>query len=152
MAKYFAGKKLESKSNVVDASEALQGKAVVVLYFSAHWCPPCRGFTPVLKDFFKEIVSKHGDGSLAIIFVSSDRTAVDREAYFKEEHGDWLAVPYDDIETSTDLKRKCDVSGIPKLVVVNSKGQPIHENAITDVKQEQPDAAYKKWLAVSSEN
>ena len=27
---------------------SLQGKSVVGLYFSAHWCPPCKGFTPQL--------------------------------------------------------------------------------------------------------
>ena len=35
------------------ASEALAGKEFICIYFSAHWCPPCRGFTPVLKDFYQ---------------------------------------------------------------------------------------------------
>jgi thiol-disulfide isomerase/thioredoxin len=39
---------LETKAGKsVSASEALAGKTVV-LYFSAHWCPPCRAFTPQL--------------------------------------------------------------------------------------------------------
>jgi nucleoredoxin len=33
----------------------LSEKEVVGLYFSAHWCPPCRGFTPKLADAYKEL-------------------------------------------------------------------------------------------------
>jgi nucleoredoxin len=28
--------------------DALRGK-VVAFYFSAHWCPPCQHFTPLLR-------------------------------------------------------------------------------------------------------
>lgn len=34
-------------------SEVFAGKDFICIYFSAHWCPPCRGFTPVLKDFYE---------------------------------------------------------------------------------------------------
>ena len=54
----------------VPAESALAGKAVVCIYFSAHWCPPCRAFTPLLKDFYEEV---EGEG-VEIIFVSSDRS------------------------------------------------------------------------------
>jgi len=37
-------------------SEVLAGKKTLALYFSAHWCPPCRGFTPTLvKEYFAEM-------------------------------------------------------------------------------------------------
>ena len=39
------------------SSEVFAGKDFICIYFSAHWCPPCRGFTPVLKDFYE--VSAH---------------------------------------------------------------------------------------------
>ena len=37
------------------AESALAGKDIIMFYFSAHWCPPCRGFTPMLKDFYEVI-------------------------------------------------------------------------------------------------
>jgi thiol-disulfide isomerase/thioredoxin len=38
----FGGdKKLKSKDGEVDVS-SLSSKTAVLLYFSAHWCPPCR--------------------------------------------------------------------------------------------------------------
>ena len=44
----LASATLETKTGTtIQASEALAGKTVV-LYFSAHWCPPCKAFTPLL--------------------------------------------------------------------------------------------------------
>jgi nucleoredoxin len=33
---------------------AVSGKHLA-LYFSAHWCPPCKGFTPKLDETYKAI-------------------------------------------------------------------------------------------------
>ena len=50
----LAGQKLLRKSgSVTCADEALEGKKVVLFYFSAHWNPPCAVFTPVLNDFYQ---------------------------------------------------------------------------------------------------
>jgi len=62
-------------------SEIFAGKDFICIYFSAHWCPPCRGFTPVLKDFYEEV-----DG-VEIVFVSSDQTAEAMVAYMKNRTG-----------------------------------------------------------------
>ena len=45
----FQGPLLDSDGKEVDKT-VLAGKTIGV-YFSAHWCPPCRGFTPKLVDF-----------------------------------------------------------------------------------------------------
>jgi len=80
--------KADGSSHSADA--ALAGKDVILVYFSAHWCPPCRAFTPVLKDFYEEVESE----GVEIIFVSSDRSPADMVSYMKESHGDWLAVEH----------------------------------------------------------
>ena len=50
----LAGQTLEkSDGSSVTADSALEGKDLVLYYFSAHWCPPCRQFTPMLKDFYE---------------------------------------------------------------------------------------------------
>ena len=43
---------IKSDGTSVSAEAALEGKDLVLFYFSAHWCPPCRQFTPLLKDFY----------------------------------------------------------------------------------------------------
>merc|ERR1712156_407388 len=102
---------LKSDGTSVSAEDALEGKDLVLFYFSAHWCPPCRQFTPMLKDFYDEVEG------LEIVFVSSDRSPEDMISYMKESHGDWLAVEHNS-NLANDLKQKYGISGIPSLVVV----------------------------------
>jgi len=49
-------------------SSLLEGRSHVLLYFSAHWCPPCRGFTPVLAQAYNDATDKNCE----VIFLSSD--------------------------------------------------------------------------------
>ena len=44
---------VKADGSSVAADAALGGKKIVLIYFSAHWCPPCRAFTPMLKDFYE---------------------------------------------------------------------------------------------------
>ncbi len=54
----FSGRILVNKDgDAVEPEEVLQNK-VVGLYFSAGWCSPCRDFTPLLCDFYTELVEE----------------------------------------------------------------------------------------------
>lgn len=74
----------------VDIATSCEGK-VVGIYFSAHWCPPCRGFTPVLAEFYN---THHEAKNFEIVFVSSDRDTESFNGYFGEMP--WLALSFDD--------------------------------------------------------
>ena len=69
----------------------IQDKKVFVLYFSAHWCPPCRQFTPVLTEQFRQYLQT--SSKVMVIFVSGDRNLQEQLEYMRHSHGDWPAVP-----------------------------------------------------------
>ena len=49
----LAGQKLvKADGSSAAADAAMADKELILYYFSAHWCPPCRQFTPLLKDFY----------------------------------------------------------------------------------------------------
>ena len=107
----LAGVQLSKRDgSTVPASEALEGKKKVLVYFSAHWCPPCRTFTPKLASAYDEL--KNGD--VEIIFVSSDKTEDAAFDYMKTAHGDYFMTEFGD-DASAKLKSVCGVNGIPML-------------------------------------
>jgi len=131
---------VKSDGSSVPADSALAGKDLVLFYFSAHWCPPCRQFTPMLKDFYEEVEG------LEIVFVSSDRSPEDMQSYMKESHGDWLAVEHNSA-VANDLKQKYGISGIPTLIVVKLDGTVVTKDGRSHVMGKQPAAAVKDWKA-----
>ena len=79
-----------------------EGK-VIGLYFSAHWCPPCLGFTPKLVDFYQGFKQRTDNANkLEIVYISSDKNEEQFTEYFSEMP--WMAVPYSE--------RDCKVSSL----------------------------------------
>lgn len=113
-------------------------KDLILFYFSAHWCPPCRQFTPMLKDFYEEV------DNVEIVFVSSDRSNEDMLSYMKESHGDWLATEHGSSLTN-DLKQKFGIQGIPTLVVVKPDGTLVTKDGRAHVCSKQPKQAVEGW-------
>ncbi|CAH1414972.1 unnamed protein product [Lactuca virosa] len=96
----------------------------VLLYFSAHWCPPCRAFTPKLVETYHEIKKKHNN--FEVIFISSDR---DQDS-FDEYYGSmpWLALPFGD-KRKQSLSRLFKVNGIPLLAALGPTGKTVTTEA-----------------------
>ncbi|KAI7839017.1 hypothetical protein COHA_007159 [Chlorella ohadii] len=115
-----AGGKLER----VKAEEALAGKTIGI-YFSAHWCGPCRAFTPTLARVYETVKSKHDD--FAIVFVSADRNPQQFEEYYGSMP--WLAVPFQEHAVQQRLSSRFSVAGIPRLVIVGPDGGVIASDA-----------------------
>jgi nucleoredoxin len=102
---------------------SLDGK-VLGLYFSAHWCPPCRGYTPELAKKYEEL--KAAGLPFEIIFVSSDRDEAAFDEYYAEHP--WLALPYAERKLKEQLSNHFGVRGIPSLVLLDKDRSVITTN------------------------
>jgi len=110
------------KSGLVDNS-LFSGKTIG-LYFSAHWCGPCRKFTPTLAAFYNNRKAK-GIDDFEIIFVSADQDEGEFNEYYATMP--WLALPFKDPRVSK-LSDRFSVSGIPALILIDPTGKTITED------------------------
>nr|AAI04635.1 NXN protein [Homo sapiens] len=101
----IAGPLLRNNGQSLESS-SLEGSHVGV-YFSAHWCPPCRSLTRVLVESYRKI--KEAGQNFEIIFVSADRSEESFKQYFSEMP--WLAVPYTDEARRSRLNRLYGIQG-----------------------------------------
>lgn len=116
----------------------LSKNVAVGIYFSAHWCPPCRGFTPQLAKSYNKLKEK----GFEIVFVSSDRDEKSFNDYHKEMP--WLALPYELRDTKAALSKKFKVNGIPSLIILDNQGKIINGDGRTAV-SEDPEGAEFPW-------
>jgi thiol-disulfide isomerase/thioredoxin len=139
-------------------ADALHGLS---LYFSAHWCPPCRAFTPELAQMHARLTQGPGGGKAepksaddnkrwAVIFVSMDNSASAFGDYYASMPRDWLAVPFEDDQLRSVLLRKMNVQGIPTLTFLDPRSAGVEApNARAAVSADAPDGRSFPWKGAS---
>lgn len=118
--------KLQSKISGLSYTQELLAGKIIGVYFSAHWCQPCRNFTPQLAEFYNQ--AKSLNKNFEIIFCSGDHDEQDFNNYYAQSMP-WLAIPFED-NAREELMGKFDVKGIPKLSILGASGRIIVENAV----------------------
>ncbi len=134
-------KQFETKSDTV--SNNLSSVKIIGVYFSAHWCPPCRGFTPVLTKFYNKV--NENEKVFEVVFVSLDRDEKTYRDYLSTMP--WIALSFEH-DLCDDLRTKFKISGVPRLVVLTPDGQVIEENA-RDTVTSQGVQAFSNWITQS---
>merc|ERR1712012_1419217 len=142
----------------VAADDVIASKKFIGFYFSAHRCPPCRMFTPKLKEWYAEAKDK----GVEIVFVSADKDAQAMKDYMKgrkdrtwwntikqslgggspydskKAHGDWLAVEHGN-DLTKSLGSKFGVEGIPSLAIIKPDGTVVTDEGVEAVMEKGQD-------------
>lgn len=115
---------LLGKSGTIPVDTLAKNK-FTLLYFSAHWCPPCRGFTPVLAKCYNRLRESRDD--FEIVFCSSDHDEGSFTEYYKEHP--WLALPFAERKAKEKLAKTFKVRSIPTLIVLDHNCKVVTKSA-----------------------
>ena len=135
------GNTFKTENGTISLEELQASCDVIAVYFSAHWCPPCRGFTPVLVKFYNEVNAS--GKKLEIVFGSIDQSEDQFNEYFKEMP--WVAIPFGDPKirgTMNDL----GIQGIPNLKVFKKDGSVTDIDGRSDVQGTGP-SVISDWIS-----
>jgi nucleoredoxin len=128
----------DAEGKEIDAA-SLKGKHVG-LYFSAHWCPPCRAFTPTLVKFRDDNTGK----DFEIVFVSLDKSQGDKKKYIQQMDMKWPSIPGASSKTADSLAQQFEISGIPALIILAPDGSVVTPQGREDVMMSS-ETALSKW-------
>ncbi|CAG9326433.1 unnamed protein product [Blepharisma stoltei] len=137
--KALLGSHLLSKTGLI-GSQILDSQPLILLYFSASWCPPCRQFTPTLIDFYNKVNTPKKQAE--VVLIPADRTEEDFIDYY--EKMPWLSVPFANASVKQLLGEKYKVQTIPTLVLTDKDGNALNTNCRWEVVQKGVEAL-KGW-------
>jgi nucleoredoxin len=117
----YGGSATTRAKQFAETEDSLSGK-IVGVYFSGHWCPPCRGFTPKLIETYYNVsrfterdTTSDTNKDFEVVFVSSDRDQAAYDRYVLQMP--WLTLPYSERTLQSLLMKRFRVPGLPYLVI-----------------------------------
>jgi thiol-disulfide isomerase/thioredoxin len=96
---------------------SLKDKDYILFYWSASWCGPCRRFTPILLDFYKEY---NGGDRFEVILVGADKTEENMKAYMTHHKMPWYGINHSE-RPQAGMKQFAG-GGIPHLMLIDKEG------------------------------
>ena len=106
---------------------ALAGTKYFGIYYSASWCPPCQLFTPKLVEFYHRVKPLHPE--FEVVFISSDYSQLEMEAYMKKDAMPWPALAFAKKNMKKALTQYAG-PGIPCLVLVDAAGKVLSDSYV----------------------
>ena len=146
MLKKFIPDILLTKDGTIEKEKVFKAP-LIGLYFSALWCPPCVGFSPLMLDFYKK--ANNNKINIEVIFCSLDEDEADFQQYSQKLP--FPAIDYSDPKLE-DLITSFEIETIPVLIVFDKYGNLIEVNgrsAIQGKNKETPEETIKSWLEKS---
>ena len=81
----------ESFHNIEECGiDDIKSAGFLGLLFSANWCPPCKCFLTLLKDFYNEV--NIGKKKIEVLYVPSDPSEDDFRDHYSAMP--WMSLPY----------------------------------------------------------
>ena len=115
----YIPEEVDGKNGKTKLSE-IQNSPLIGVYFSAHWCPPCKAFTPLLSKFYK--LANEKEKQIEIIFISFDRDEKSYKEYY--DSMPWLSFPFKS-EKKEVFAKDFSIKGIPALLIFDKDGKLI---------------------------
>jgi peroxiredoxin len=112
---------LQGKSTTGETINLADQKGnVVVIYYWATWCQPCKGELPALK----ELVAKYGKSGLSVIGISLDYKQADLAAFLEENRLPWPQI-WEDGALDSRPANQLGVVTLPTMLLVDRSGKVV---------------------------
>lgn len=122
---------------------AITSKKYLLIYFSAHWCPPCRAFTPHLVQFYNQ---EFPNNDFELLFVSSDHSQAQMDQYMSEMKMPWIGLNRKS-SAAKAIKARFGGKGIPCLVLLDEQDHVL-ATSYDGEKYLGPGTATRKYLSL----
>jgi thiol-disulfide isomerase/thioredoxin len=115
---------LRGKSTTGDSIDLASHRGdVVVVYYWATWCQPCKGELPALK----ELVAKYGKSGLSVIGVSLDYKQDDLTAFLAENRLPWPQI-WEEGALDSPPANQLGIVTLPTMLLLDRAGKVVSRN------------------------